>query len=106
LRAQELAKWLLTEAIKKEHSLESQVPDCIILVSHADFLALLLAALNKMDTEGAQNNPDFDVSVHGVPDVSMHGLDGASVHGTTEQGILQANLNSRNVFSYWNVISY
>jgi hypothetical protein len=113
----------LTEAIKKEHALEGQVPDCIIMVSHADFLALLLAALNNMDTEGAQNNPDFDVSVHGVPDVSTHGLDGAeaSIHGTTEQGILQAgfleagmltpsrlsNRNSRNnVFSYYNVFSY
>eukprot|EP00802_Teleaulax_amphioxeia_P020657 Tamp_20951.p1 GENE.Tamp_20951~~Tamp_20951.p1 ORF type:complete len:344 (+),score=53.72 Tamp_20951:25-1032(+) len=87
VRAQELAKWLLTEAIKKEHSLEGQVPDCIVIVSHADFLALLLAALNKMDAEGAHDNPDFDVSVHGVtvPDVPD-----VSVHGTTEQGLYQA----------------
>ena len=96
----------MTEAIKKEHSLDTEVPDCIILVSHADFLALLLAALNKMDAEGAQNNPDFDVSVHGVPDVSVHGLDGASVHGTTEQGILEASRNMRHVFPYWTVFSY
>jgi len=39
-----------------------QVPECIVIVSHADFLALLLAALNKMDAQGASENPDYDVS--------------------------------------------
>ena len=41
----------------------AEVPDCIVLVSHADFLALLLSALNNRNPSGAHCNPDFDVSL-------------------------------------------
>lgn len=81
-RAQHVADWLQTQSLIKSQSLEGQVPECIVIVSHADFLALLLAALNKMDAQGASENPDYDVSVHGIPDVPD-----VSVHGATEQGL-------------------
>ena len=88
MRAQRVADWLMKLAVIKSASLDSnQVPDCVVLVSHADFLALLLAALNKIDAQGANDNPDFDVSVHGVPDVLTAGSGDLSVHGATERGL-------------------
>jgi len=64
-RSQTLAHWL------KSEDLQSKVGNgMLVLVSHADFIALLLAALQG-EVAGKSVNPDFQVSVHGVSEAVL-----------------------------------
>ena len=71
-RAQRVADWLMKLAVIKSASLDSnQVPDCVVLVSHADFLALLLAALNKIDA-GKHKQQHETGEHHSMPGDAPH----------------------------------
>jgi len=43
----------------------------LIIVSHADFLALLMAALYNVQVQDASMNPDSEMSAHGVSECTL-----------------------------------
>jgi hypothetical protein len=64
-----VASWLRSKELHAELGAEGEV----VLVSHADFLALLLANLHR-DTAApmrAGSSPDLDVSYHGVSELQL-----------------------------------
>jgi broad specificity phosphatase PhoE len=74
-RAERVAQWI------KSPSMSSQLGTdcCLVIVSHADFLALILACLCKSPKAGAGLNPDMDVSAHGVTEATLQGSMGMNV---------------------------
>eukprot|EP00277_Geminigera_cryophila_P011289 CAMPEP_0179450730 /NCGR_PEP_ID=MMETSP0799-20121207/34702_1 /TAXON_ID=46947 /ORGANISM="Geminigera cryophila, Strain CCMP2564" /LENGTH=277 /DNA_ID=CAMNT_0021245117 /DNA_START=89 /DNA_END=919 /DNA_ORIENTATION=- len=71
-RAERVASWMKLANMHQEMGTEGM----LVIVSHADFLALLLATLTSASSAGAHLNPDFDVSAHGV---SSHGVSEAQL---------------------------
>ena len=68
-RAGEVAAWLRSPALHEELGPSGEV----VLVSHADFLALLLAALHgdAASPLHSDTSPDLDVSYHGVSELQL-----------------------------------
>ncbi|EKX38803.1 hypothetical protein GUITHDRAFT_143989 [Guillardia theta CCMP2712] len=69
-RAERLSSWLKSAYLHNEMGQDGM----LLLVSHADFLALLMAVLTNHSTSGHENNPDIDVSAHGITEATLQGL--------------------------------
>jgi len=67
-RAARVASWL------RMPELHDEIGDdgILILVSHADFLALLMANLCNVKFLDVNNNPDADVSAHGISESTLN----------------------------------
>ena len=78
-RAERVSQWIKMPGMSSELG-----PDgCLVIVSHADFLSLLMAALTSSSNAGAELNPDYDVSAHGISEVALQksmGVDVESVY--------------------------
>eukprot|EP00960_Hanusia_phi_P038580 753492-Hanusia_phi.AAC.7 len=69
-RAERLSSWLKSAYLHNEMGQDGM----LLLVSHADFLALLMAVLTNHSTKGHEVNPDIDVSAHGITEATLQGL--------------------------------
>jgi len=78
-RARRVAMWLRMPELRTEVGANG----VLILVSHADFLALLMAALCNVQVMQAALNPDSEMSAHGVSECTLQqeiSHDAASVY--------------------------
>ena len=66
-RAERVAQWIKMPSMAAELGSDG----CLVIVSHADFLALLMAAMTKQNPAGAGMNPDHDISAHGVSEATL-----------------------------------
>eukprot|EP00286_Rhodomonas_abbreviata_P016569 CAMPEP_0181338950 /NCGR_PEP_ID=MMETSP1101-20121128/28945_1 /TAXON_ID=46948 /ORGANISM="Rhodomonas abbreviata, Strain Caron Lab Isolate" /LENGTH=276 /DNA_ID=CAMNT_0023449785 /DNA_START=73 /DNA_END=900 /DNA_ORIENTATION=+ len=66
-RASYVANWL------KSVDLQQQVGErgCVIIVSHADFLALLISVIQGQRPLSTRDNPDSEMSTHGVTEAAL-----------------------------------
>lgn len=78
-RARQIAGWL------RSAELQTKVGEngCLVLVSHADFLALLISSILGQQPMSSRSNPDGEMSVHGVTEAGLN----AELGGETVESV-------------------